>query len=490
MAVTASTLILYLLQALTLILLARILDPKDFGIISLAAALIGICTLFSGLGLNSALIASGEETNRVAFHALLISTTLGVILTTLIWGFSPAYASLFGGSELAEICQWMAVIVLINALSVVPDAVLAKGMMFGRRIIPATANSVSYMAVALGMAYSGFGLWSLVYGQIVGSFIALLANLLVCPTLRWLRPHKWDGLLAKSLTRFGVTTLGTASMQYAYEYGDKLLVGKVFGATELGFYNQAYTLSALTVGRIASITNTVLFPAYAKLRDHKDRLAKAFLNSLQMVSTITIPLSMGLLILAPELVIFLIGEKWRDSIPFVQIFAFLGLIRPLSGAASPLFMAINQPKYNLHGALLMGVSMVVLVIAFMPWGASGIALALVGAYVLGFIYNIYVVCWKTGLPILPRDFLVQVTPATVGTLVMMGIVILLKQPMLDMVNGAHNVISLCTLVSAGVVGYGLTLYAIKPSLVSEIIELVLTGIGFGGKAVKPMRTEE
>lgn len=486
MAATASTLILNLLQAFTVILLARILVPKDFGIVSLAAALIGIFTLFSGLGINSALIASGEETNRVAFHALLITTTIGSLFTVLVLGFAPAYASLFGGSELAEICQWMAVIVLFNALSVVPDGVLVKRMMFGRRIIPATASSLSYMVVAVGMAYSGFGLWSLVYGQIIGSFVTFITNLLVCPTLRWLRPHKWDGLLAKNLTRFGVTTLGTAAMQYAYEYGDKLVVGKVFGTTQLGFYSQAYSLSALAVGRIASITNAVLFPAYTKIRDNKERLAKAFLNSLQMLSAITIPFSMGLLILAPELVIFLIGEKWRDSIPLLQIFAFLGLIRPISGAASPLLLAMNQPKYNLYGSFIQGGSMVALVLVLIQWGVAGVALSLVGAYALGFLYNIYVICWKIGLPIVPRDFLVQVTPAIVGTITMVGVVHWLKEPMLNMVNGTHNVLSLCSLILAGIVGYGLTLYAVKPSLVFEIIKIVLAGIGLGGKASRPV----
>ena len=164
--------------------------------------------------MNAAVIASGEETNRVAFHALLITTSIGSLFTVLVLGFAPGYASFFGGSELAEICQWMAVIVLFNALSVVPDAVLAKGMMFGRRIVPATASSLSYMVIAVGMAYSGFGLWSLVYGHIVRSFITFVTNLLVCPTLTWLKPHKWDGLLAKNLTRFGVATLGTGIVQY------------------------------------------------------------------------------------------------------------------------------------------------------------------------------------------------------------------------------------------------------------------------------------
>ena len=113
-------------------------------------------------------------------------------------------------------------------------------------------------------------------------------------------------------------------VQYGYECGDRLVGGKVFSSTQLGFYGQAYGISALIVSRISSVTNTVLFPVYAKIRDDKQRLTKAFLKSLQMVSAIMIPLSMRLLILGPELVIFLIGEKWRDLIPLLQTLCFPG----------------------------------------------------------------------------------------------------------------------------------------------------------------------
>ena len=484
LAVTASNAILNLSQAVTAVVLARLLDPQDFGLVGLGAALIVICGLFSGLGMKAAIIASAEETNKVAFHALLITTTIGCLLTVLIVSFAPEYALFFGGSEITEICQWMAVIVLFNAIGLIPDAVLSKGMMFDRRIIPATLSSLSYMVTTVGLAYTGFGVWSLVYGRIARSFIALIANLLVCPTLRWLAPRKWDSVVAKNLARFGATTLGTGLVQYGYEHGDKLVVGKLFGTTQLGFYSQAYTISALTVGQISMVTNSVLFPAYATIRDDKARLAKAFLDSLKMVSSITIPLSMGIFVLAPELVVFIIGEKWRASIPLLQVFAFLGLIRPLSGLASPLFLAIHRPQYNFGGALVQGVAMIILVILFVPWEVEGMALSLVGAFSIGLIYNMSMVCWKTGLPITPRDYLIQVLPAMAATVVMMAIVLWLKEPILNLVEGTHNVASLSSLVVTGGICYGLTLYAIKPNLVTDIISLILSGLGVGRQASK------
>ena len=477
LAVTASNAILRLFQVFTAILLARLLAPEDFGLVGLAGALIGVCTLFSGLGLRSALIASGEEINKAAFHALGMTTGLGLLFTGLILVCAPIYASFMGGAELTAICQWMAILVLLNAVSLVADAVLSKEMMFGRRIIPAAASSLSYMGTAVGLAYAGFGLWSLVYGRLTRALVALIVNFLVCPTLRWLLPHRWDGLLTKSLARFGVTTLGTGIVQYSYEHGDKLLVGKLFGATQLGFYSQAYTISALTVGQISVVTNSVLFPAYATMRDNKTRLAKAFLSSLQMVSTITIPFAMGLLILAPELVIFLIGEKWRAAIPLLQIFAFLGLIRPISGAASPLFLAINRPQYNFWGAVIQSLAVIPLLLMFMKWNVAGIALALVGAFIVGLIYNMFMVCAKTNLDISPRDYMVQVFPSIIATAAMMCIVLWLKEPSLSITDGRHNLASLAALVIAGIATYSLVFYAIRPTLALEMVRLARSVLG-------------
>lgn len=483
-AVTVSSMLLQIVMLVKLIILARILVPSDFGLISLTAVLMVVSSLVSGMGMGPALIATKHDPSRAAFHALLITTWTGSILTFLILVFAPVYAEWFDHNELTEICRWMAIMIPLNAITVVADALLVKEMMFGRRIIPGTAGSLSNAVTAVSMAYSGFGVWSLVAGNIVGSFVTLMATLIVCPTLRWLVPQKWDGLLARDMSRFGVTNLGTGLVQCGYEHGDKMVVGKVFGMTDLGFYSQAFHLSNTIVGRISSSANAVLFPAYAKIQGDKERLAQAFLNSLRLVSVVTMPIAMGMLILAPEFVIVLLGEKWRESIPLLQIFAFIGFIRPVTGSASPLFLAINQPQYNLKGALILGISMAILLLAVIQWnvaGVAGVALAWVGAYGVAGIYNLYIIHWRSGLPIRLQDFFLQIVPALIGTLIMLGTLVWLKQPMLNMVGGTHNILSLSGLVFAGMLIYGLTLLMIKPSLVLEIIQLVLPAIGLEGK---------
>jgi O-antigen/teichoic acid export membrane protein len=480
-AVMGSSLTVQLSKTVSTIVLARLLEPSDFGIVSLAAVLIGATELFSGMGMGAALIASKEENNKAAYHGTLITVPTGTLLMVFVMALSPQFAYWFGREELSSVCRWMAVLIFFQTVAIVPNSLLMKDMMFGRLVFPRTIGPLSNMVTAMTMAYSGFGYWSLVAGHIVGSIVSLITLLIVCPSLAYLRPRKWESSVAKAMAQFGVTNMGVGIVRYIYNQGDYVVVGKALGATQLGFYSQAYNISNLPVNTVSSVANAVLFPAYAKIRDSKERLAKAFLNSFGMVSVISVPIALGLLVLAPELVIFLIGEKWRSSIPVLQIFAIMSLLRPLSGTTAPLFLAVNRPGFSLTTAIIQCSLMLILIFTFLPWGTSGVALGVVCAFAIGFAYNIYLTCWRTGVPIRVGEMAGRIAPCVLSATFMVGVVIGLKQPSLYLVGGTHNALSLGILVSAGVLSYTLGIYVLKRSLVFEILELLRSAVSRKGK---------
>jgi O-antigen/teichoic acid export membrane protein len=482
-AVTASSLGVQFVGFISTIILARLLEPSDFGIMRSAAILLGTMNLFAGMGMGAALIATGEDKIRAAYHAALTTFCGGLVLSVLVFASAPVVAGFFEEDILTPIVRWMSVGVLMISLRIIPKAILEKEMMFGRRIIPDIGAGLTRMIIAVALAFAGFGVWSLVIAWIAERFVAFVVTLLVCPTLAWLKRQPWDRGIARGLWRFGYTQVRTGIVQYAYNNGDGLIVAKVLGTASLGFYTQAQALSNLPVKNISQVVNSVLLPAYAKIRDDKDRLSSAFLSCFQFVAALTIPISMGLFILAPELVIFLIGEKWRDSIVILQVFTLMGFLRPLSGSTSPLFLSLQNPHYNLRTAMIQGVTMFVFIAFFIRWGAVGVAAAVVSAFALGFIYNIYLACWKCELRIRPKDIVARVWPVVAATAIMVAVVHLLKRPLLSVVDGQHNVISLTTLILAGVVTYVVSLILLKRSLLIEILELVSSSLG-GRKLLK------
>jgi PST family polysaccharide transporter len=482
-AVTVSSLGVQFLGFITTIILARLLDPSDFGIMRLAAILLGSMNLFAGLGMGPALIASREDTVRAAYHSAATTFCGGLLLTALVFALAPTLAGFMEEDILTSIVRWMSIGVLAISLRIVPNAILEREMMFGRRIIPDMSATLARMVIAVGLALAGYGVWSLVIAWIVQRLVAFVVTVVVCPTMDWMKRQKWDRNIARGLWKFGFTQLRTGLVQYVYNNGDGLIVGKVLGTAPLGFYTQAQTLSNLPVRNISQVVNAVLLPAYAKIRDDKDRLAKAFLSCFQFVATLTIPIAAGLFILAPELVIFLIGEKWRGSIPVLQVFTLMAFLRPLSGSTSPLFLSLHKPEYNLRTAMIQGVSMFALIALFIRWGAPGVAAAVVSAFALGFCYNIYLACWRCGLQIRPRDIGAQVWSVVVSTVIMLAVVQLLKQPVLWLGGGDHNALTLIVLILAGMVAYVISLILLKRSLVINILELVSSSVG-GKKLLK------
>jgi O-antigen/teichoic acid export membrane protein len=351
-------------------------------------------------------------------------------------------------------------------------------MMFGRRIIPDITGAFARMIIAVALALAGFGVWSLVVAWIAERAVAFVASVIVCPTLEWMKRQQWDRGIARGLWKFGFTQLRTGLVQYIYNNGDGLIVGKVLGTAPLGFYTQAQTLSSLPVRNISQVVNAVLLPAYAKIRDDKDRLANAFLSCFQFVATLTLPIAAGLFILAPELIIFLIGEKWRSSIPILQIFTLMAFLRPLSGSTSPLFLSLHKPEYNLRTAMIQGVSMFALIALFIRWGAPGVAGAVVAAFALGFCHNVYLACWRCGLWIRPKDIGAQVWSVVVATAIMLAVVQALKVPALWLAGGdGHNAVSLIALVLAGMITYVVSLVLLRRSLVLNILELLSSSVG-------------
>jgi teichuronic acid exporter len=470
-AVMITSLTSHGLRAVSVIVLARLLDPNDFGIVSLAAVLIGATELFSGIGMQSAIIASKEKGEEAAYHGMCVSLLSGTCFTLLLLGLAPQIAAWFGRAELTGVIRWMSVLILLQTISMVPHGIMMKSMEFRKLVIPNTLAPAGSMVVSIGMAYAGYGFWSLVGGQIAGGAVHLGALLVVCPNLDWMKPRKWSRSVAGELVRFGVTNMGTGVVRYVYNQGDYVVVGKALGTTALGFYTQAYNLANLPVNTVSSVANTVLFPAYAKIRDDSKRLAGAFLDSFGMVSALSVPMAIGLLILAPDFVIVLLGEKWRSSIPVLQAFSILSFLRPLSGTTSPLFLAINRPGYNLRTAIIQCISMFGLILLLLRWGITGVGLAVSTAFFVGIIYNLYLVVCRTGLPIGIRALAFRLWPVLGASMVMACGVVGLREILVAMTHGSLNLILLSGLVVTGIGMYVLSLFLLNRKIVTEALAL-------------------
>jgi polysaccharide transporter, PST family len=472
-AVAGSAILARVIQMGGLVILARILFPEDFGAMTLATAYMGAFSLLAGLGLLPFVVVSKEDLGAVLFNAALLSAGSGAALMTIAIALAPAYAAAFDMPQLAPLTRLLSLAILLASLDLLPRAVLMRQSRFDLLAISAVAGPAVMVSISIVLALEGLGVWSLAIGSIAGTIVSgattfAAAIAVGSPDLR-LVPRVNLPLMGR-MSKFGCSTMGTSVVQYAYNHGDDLVVGKMIGAPALGLYAQAYALANFPVDAISRVTNSVLLPAYSAVGEDKSRLASAFLTSMSMLALATVPIALGMMVLAHDLIMLAFGERWLAAVPILQVFMLLSLLRPLSGASSPLFLSLGRPHYNLMIALVQAGSMVMLIPLFLRWGAEGVAAAVAGAFAIGFVFNMYLVCRRTGMPIFAIAIVRELWPILFSGIVMALLVAGVREiaPLQAVVGASWQWVLLLAPFGAAV--YAGVLTIASPRIVREVLQ--------------------
>lgn len=470
------------LQLVGTIILARLLEPSDFGTVTLAMVLIGTSYMFVGLGMDAALVHSNLDRKKVAFQAFIISLFSGILSFAVLSINAEIISSILGDVDVA-VFRGLLPIILFTTLTIVPEAMLSKELRFNRLSAAVILSEIIYMLVAIILAVMGYGLWSLVYGKLASALARAIFVWLFNPSWEWIKPKTWDWDIMRSLLRYGLQTTAGGIVSYFHTHWDDWFVGRQFGTTALGYYSKAYDLSNNVLSSFSrSVINGVFFPSYTKIQNEKERLTRVYLKSYYVVLLMMVPISLGMLVLAPELVPVLLGPKWLPMVITLQIFAFMVLIRPLSENTVPLFLAVGRPNYMVRAGLVLSVVMVPLVIVLSRWGIEGVAVAVVISHIAGVAYNLFLV--ERILPGIMRPTLTAFVKFAAMGFVMALIVQLSKPYVLQLTSGIPNVWTLTILVLIGVVVYCGLAFLTQKALIFELIQLFLTGLKIDGRFPK------
>lgn len=372
------------------VLLARILAPNDFGLVALALLLVDSSSLFVGLGMEPAIIHSDLDRHKVAFHSFVLTTISSVTMTLLVFSNSAWLASFLGDPAVAPILQVLSINLVIGAWKLVPSAIIRKNLMFGAVASSNLVSRIAYLGVAVVLALLGFGVWSLVLANVAQSLVAMIVMWWLAPNKYWLKPVALDLTVFKSLLSYGLRITGSGIVRYFAWNADDWLVGRQLGATALGFYSKAFDFTNQTMRQLAGgMASDVLFPTYTKIRDNTERLKRAYVKSVQFISTLMFPVGMGFLATASMLIPVVLGEQWIPMVTTFQIFSILLLTRPVSGSVASIFWAVGKPQLNMYAALVLLIVMVPAALLLIPYGIAGVAVAVLLADVVGLVFNFF-----------------------------------------------------------------------------------------------------
>lgn len=464
------------LNLATTVILARLLDPTDFGLIALAMVLLSTTNLFTGLGLGAAIVHSADERKKIAFPAFLLTLVMGLLFYSILIFNVDFLAGLLGSGEVAPILSWLSLLILFNAVNLVPGALLRKELMFRQVSAVSALQEVTYLLLSIGFAYAGFGVWSLVYAQLASRVVKTISLWLLTPGWDWVRPVSIDWAVSQSLIRYGLKAFSSGLTSYIHSNWDDWLVGRALGTASLGLYSKAYQFSNKTLGRIAQNTvGTVFFSTYVKLRGNDDAIRRVYIKSVQMVLVFMVPISLGMALLAPQLVSLVLGSKWVPMTTAFQIFALIILSRPISENSAPFFQALGRPEFNTRAGLLLLAIMVPLALLLLPWGINGIALAVTLSHCLGAVYNVYQTeTLISGIAVPTLRACIKIYAA--GLLMAIGVYGVNK--LILMPTGIENsVLGLMLSVIAGGLFYAVALFFLKPDLLQELLGMAMGRLG-------------
>jgi O-antigen/teichoic acid export membrane protein len=353
--------------------LARLLSPADFGYVAMATVVTEFAALLGAFGLGNVLVQR-RTINRLQMDTVFwTSLAVGAVLALVVVLLSLMTGLLFADAKVGELLRVLCLSFVLNSLAAIPSVVLSRLMRFRSAFWIQTCTMLVRAGAAIAAGLLGMGVWSLVIGALAGSLISPLLSFAVVHYRPRLRFH-WPVLTASWRTSGGY--LGNTLLHYVNSNLDLLLIGRGLGASSLGYYQNARSLTDEIRGRIAMPIQQVLFPAFSALQTDVARFQNLVLLAGRLLAAIVIPIGLGVSANAPELVWVLYGPNWLPMIPVMAVFGFSAALRASTAISLPLFNASNRVglafRYNMvsTGLLIGGVLLA------MPYGIEAVSVAM------------------------------------------------------------------------------------------------------------------
>lgn len=331
------------------IILARLLTPKDFGLIAMITVFFAIAEVFIQGGFVQAYVQkmkiNEKDSDTIFFTNLLIS----LVFYGILWISAPMIANFYDQSQLITLTRVMALILIINSFSVIQIAQLTRDVDFKRKAkITLFASIISGLS-GITAAYFGYGVWSLVLQQLLNRCLFVLG---LWFTSNWIPRLQFSKESFKELFSFGSWLLLSAIFKKLFDNIYVLTIGKTFPAESVGFFQKSQQFAQMASNQITAIVNNVSFPILSKLQHERLSLKNSFSNFLQYTMLIVIPLSVIVFVISKAFVLLLLTDKWAPMIPFMKAFAIIGIVFPLRSINYQLILALGKGKLSFYLSLM------------------------------------------------------------------------------------------------------------------------------------------
>jgi O-antigen/teichoic acid export membrane protein len=361
----------FLLRIGSMMVLSRLLNPRDFGLVNMVTAFTGVLALFRDFGLSAASVQRVTVTEEQTSTLFWINVATGAVLTVVAMASAPLVGRFYHEPRLVWVTSVVAVAFLINGFGVQHSAMLQRQMRFSRLASIDISALVIGTVIAIGLAKLGLGYWALVAMTVSGPFITTVA---VWRATGWFPGPPERGVGLRPLMRFGVTmTLNGLILYVAYNFVNVLL-GRFWGAEAIGIYSRAYQLIRIPTDNLNSSVGEVAFAALSRVQDQPERLKRYFLKGYSLVLALTLPMTIACALFADDVILVLLGPKWKAAGVIFRLLAPTILVFAIANPLGWLLSALGLVGRGLKIALAFAPFMIIGTLVGLPYGPKGVAM--------------------------------------------------------------------------------------------------------------------
>jgi O-antigen/teichoic acid export membrane protein len=369
----------FLIRGGSLMILARLLGPKEFGLVGMVTAFTGVLYLLRDFGLSSATVQRVTVTDEQLSTLFWINILVGVLLGLLTVAMAPFIAAFYHDPRLFAVTVVMAAGFVFNAAGVQHSALLQRQMRFTAIAVIAVVSLIVGTAIAIGGAEAGYGYWALVA---MGVTVPLAATIGAWLTAGWIPGMPQRGAGIRSMMRFGGTVSLNGLVAYLAYNSDKILIGRFWGANALGIYGRAYQLTNIPTDSLNSTVGEVAFSALSRIQDDPHRLKTYFLKGYSLVLAMTLPLTIIFIAFAKDVVFIVLGPKWMGAVSILRLIAPTILIFAVINPLGWLLYSLGLVRRSLNIALVFAPTIIGGYFIGLPYGPKGVAFAYSAVMVL------------------------------------------------------------------------------------------------------------
>jgi O-antigen/teichoic acid export membrane protein len=450
---------------LVFFVLARLLPAEALGLVAIAQVAVAFFQVFLQRSFTEFLIQCKSLQDAHLNTAFWLNLGISILLMTIVWMIAPGVSTSFHQPQLAPILLGFSVLLPMMALSQIQQVLLERQLNFKAIALRQLAGTWAGGVVGVGMALTGWGVWSLVAQQLVQEGIG---TIVLWRSSSWRPRFQVSRSHGRELWDFGIPLLGFNFINFLNTRSDDLLIGYFLGTAALGYYSIAYRILGVMQQLLVQTSKQVALPIFARLQENLVEFRQAFYQATYWTSLVAFPIFLAVVVLAPELVLILFGAQWAPAIPVLQVLAIAGIFQSVSFFKSSVFVAMGRPSWSLWLSCLTVVLNLLGFAIAVRWGIVAVAAAFVIRGYLVFPVGQWAVSRLLHTPLF--TYLKQFGVPLCSSLLMIVVMVFVRNTLLQLNLIPVLIVLFCSLI--GFLVYVEMIRILSPKSFQEIVALL------------------